>query len=406
MVNHHHSPFYYKRIHSCMSKKNKFLFIFNLLFLNTSFSQPVKEYFSYISRAEDFIISNQLDSSIKYYDLAFTKFNTPFVLELFQATFISSYLPDKSLFYSYLEKCLLRGMNRPELLLFKDRFNEDPNYTKFVKGFDEYRTKYLLNIDSTIYSSFLEVDIFDQIKNQEVDRIPKQPFEKYQYGVSKKLYIDLVQSYGWPLENKIGIGNAVGLHYTKNVLQSKKNYGNTLIRQIDSPLLTENGKVSVFVLSNPGEYTSFLYQTNRIGNTFLWHYLPYVDSLFNSFVFNEGVLNLNVHPRFFAQAEEINSVLNEKSSNTSKDMLLGAGSYYFKNTLKYDAFSKYKLPHSISSIYDERRMQRFIRTLHKEKLLILSIINLINNQNLTDFSKKDLKKNEKFIAIFVNKNVG
>lgn len=310
----------------------KYILILLALLSENSLSQKkVEDYFYLISKAEDKIITSELDSSIYYYELAFTKYQTPFVRELFQATIISSYLDDKSTFYQYLKKCMNRGCSDLDLQIFRKRFSKDSTYNSIVSN-PNFEISYLESIDSTIYKYFSGIDIDDQVRTREsICLNDVLNTEKRNYLALRDRYISGVQNLGWPSEKKIGIGNIVMGGFFNDSSDIPDNFNRHLISfDFNEPC----GK-NLAIFTNPSWNRNFRYQNSRKGNGFLWHHLERLDTILLDVIY-EGLDSLMIHPLFVAQSLE-------RSYESDYDFLLGMGSTFYMKKLKYNAKKKYQI---------------------------------------------------------------
>jgi hypothetical protein len=360
-------------------------------------TQPAIKYFELVRKAEKFVIHNNIDSALISYDLAFETFNYPFIKELYQATIISSYSNNLNRFYFYLEKALNKGMGINELELFDKRFENDSNFIEIKRNFNSYRDNYIKSIDTIHYNCFKNIDIHDQIKTQESGKIGKyDDYVSRGFIENKARYLKMIDSLGWPDECKVGIGNVPLIGYFNNKEDPYGKYGDKILKQIESNILTGNNRYSVFVLSNKKYPTNLLYENARCGNGFLWHYTCYLDTVFNNFLFSQGVLGLHIHPLFLAQGIERSGEI---------DFLLGVGSDYFLKKLKYKAAKKYLISTEDKNSFNELRAKFFIRTINEEELLIKALLLLENKKKIEKIRSYHIKKYSKLIFSFVNKNV-
>ena len=359
-------------------------------------SQNAISYFEQISIAEDYFIKGEIDSSLNCYNVAFEKFNYPFIREIFQATVVASYSTDKSDFYKLLKKCIVRGLDTLELELFEKRYKNDSLYRNIKNEYRFLRNKYLESIDTNIYKLFKGIDINDQIATQRSQR-NNYDLSYRNFEDNKKKYTAYIDKYGWPTENKVGIGNHVLLAYFNSEKEvDNYKYKEFFYEKLNDSILTKNNKYIVIVFSCISRATSVTYQNTRCGNGFLWHYTCMNDTLFNNFLFIEGVLNLKIHPLFLAQGIERAGI---------EDYLLGVGSNYYEKRLKYKLEKKYHISNEDKNIFDNERAKYFIRPLEKEEQIIKQLIFLESKKDLKKIKRIHTRKFNDLIYSFVNKNV-
>lgn len=373
------------------------LYIYIILFIPIiGRSQKAISYFEQISKAEDYFIKGEIDSSLYTYNIAFDKFNYPFIREIFQATVVASYSRDKSNFYKLLKKCIVRGLDSLELEVFEKRYKNDLIYRSIKKDYRVLRSEYLESIDTNIYNLFKGIDITDQISTQRSQR-NNYDLSYRNFEVNKKKYITYIDKYGWPTENKAGIGNHVLIAYFNSQKEvDNYKYKEFFYEKLNDSILTKNNKYIVIVFSCNSRATSVTYQNTRCGNGFLWHYTCMNDTLFNQFLFKEGVLNLNIHPLFLAQGIERSGV---------EDYLLGVGSNYFEKKLKYKLEKKYYISNEEKMTFNNERAKYFIRPLQKEEKIIKQLIYLESKKDLKKIKRNHIRKFNDLIYSFVNKNV-
>ena len=113
--------------------RNLILFVV-LLFSTTVFAQQnLKNYYKYVAVAENFIMSEQYDSAVIYYENAFKNKDFPFGDDLENAAFCESKLPQPS-----LERCKYY----------------------IEKGISKWYLKKKLEMDTTLMSNFVSEDLF------------------------------------------------------------------------------------------------------------------------------------------------------------------------------------------------------------------------------------------------------
>jgi len=95
-------------------KKILITFICLILTVMSLFAQKT-EYYKLLRKAEQKIIDQQLDSTLYYYDKAFTKYDYPFARDLYAATCISLHTDNTATLYKYVELLLKKGISLDDL---------------------------------------------------------------------------------------------------------------------------------------------------------------------------------------------------------------------------------------------------------------------------------------------------
>lgn len=122
---------------------------------NITMSHKESTYNSLKHKAELKIIQNELDSSLYYYDLAFTNFNYPFAKDILAASFVSHYANNTDFLYKHLELLMLRGASKTEIEVFKTLRPKDSMINQLYVDFELYHKTYIQNIDFVLEKNYV-----------------------------------------------------------------------------------------------------------------------------------------------------------------------------------------------------------------------------------------------------------
>jgi len=261
-----------------MLKRVTFTIIFLCLILTVN---GQNHYSKIIRQAEHKIINKQLDSAIFYYKQAFKKHEYPFTRDVLAAACITTHTNDTNTLYSLLEVLLNRGMSLNELNYFVKKNPDDKRLNLFKNEYLKYNVRYLNSLDSGLYNMYEALDIEEQISNQNRILSISQKLKDLD-NISNK-YLNLLNKYGFPTENKIGIGCFSAIEYLNKKSEIKKDERLISIKNF------KGSKSSKYIFWHRYSNLRFINtQYYRVGNGFLWHtnlaLLPKLDSVLLSYV--------------------------------------------------------------------------------------------------------------------------
>jgi hypothetical protein len=170
-----------------------------------------KQYYKLLRRAEQCIIDEKLDSSLYYYQQAFTKYNYPFVKDIMAAACVAHYANDTATMYSHIKTMMKRGVVTYELGYFLKHRSDDKELLKIVNSSQEYKEYYLKSIDKAVADKFMELDISNAVLIHNRVLVMRR---RKEYKTRKDLdrsvdvdkFIKYVNNFGFPDEKRTGLG--------------------------------------------------------------------------------------------------------------------------------------------------------------------------------------------------------
>ena len=187
-----------------------------LLFSLFGFSQKedYSIYHKYINKAEVFfLMENNVDSSIYYYDKAFSEFEFNFLKDLVNAAQIAKF--SKKPHVKYIEKGFKFGLKLKHLKrypIFKEELKKFEKDKKLQLVYKTNRSIYLKKIDFEYLNTTYDLAINDQVNKY----LPRQKYHhKLSYDIERiKKIIDVK---GFPGEKILGISDATIFSETKHL---------------------------------------------------------------------------------------------------------------------------------------------------------------------------------------------
>lgn len=342
-----------------------------------AFSQNAKEYYEMLSKAEDQFISGDFNKALEYYDSTFVEFEFPFYRHLRQATIIASYSNDTMKYHKYLKKCIRRGMTINEFDFFRKKNPQDIQVHQIYNDFQQYRNEFLSSIDTFILFNYLELDM---LENVSVDRKTEALFLE-EMKVYAKRYMRLVDSLGYPTEDKTGLCYRVfpskktkplkianwkqhKMVYHKDISPEQGNlYGNIgLEEHTDKPI------------------------SMKAGNWFLSHYHTsgyIIDTAFFRYL-EKGVHTLKLDQTTIA-------LFLEKTGLGEHEFLM---TYYspLYLSMKMKKHKIFSIDDSIKMKINKNRKRYYIRPIEKELEIIKIFYKLEHGKHLKEINKKTFKE--------------
>jgi hypothetical protein len=377
------------------------LAIVGLIFIPMIHAQKAKEYYATISKAESYVIAQQLDDALQMYKEAFEKYDTPFVRDLFQATIVAMYSRDTLQFHHWVKQCLLRGISKSDLLFFCGKRPKDITLHWYLKNYEDFHTNYVSTIDYRVYIPYIELDLFGYINVCEDDKTHNKNRERY-FSINQNLgkrYAKLIDSIGYPTEKNAGIGQLVHLKTSNKSLKEIQNkfidkpsteVAKGLDRIVQLPhstiLCSKNQNLYGFI-PKTGQIGKFLIYS-RTGNNFLWHHHPFEKDTFLFEIIKKGVDDLYVSNYFLA-------CLLERSILEEYDFCITHGSKIHRELHKFNVSKRYNLQKEDPLIakIDRKRATLYLRPIQKEAALLRTLLYLDSGEKVESITNKLIKKN-------------
>ncbi|MFA8299546.1 MAG: hypothetical protein ACEPOV_05250 [Hyphomicrobiales bacterium] len=338
-----------------------FSFCFIGLFIN---AQESTNYYKLLREAEHYIVDSDLQAAVNTYDNAFETYNYPFAKDLTAGAFVAHYANDTTKLYKYIAILLKRGMSLRELKKFVERRPNDKRILQFENNFLTYQEIYLNSIDYEMEKKFRDLDKRNQVdisyirlNFKDKDKSKKERAKADSLLVNK--YVLLVNKYGFPIEDKLGLGSHIFIKMSdeeKNTFHKCINY-----EFIKEPDIRKLPKDSVWFGYSYIKNTSLTKINLRRGNSFLWHVNlkrhRNLDALLK-----EAIKDLKVYPDFYLSCKE----------RSGEDYYMGWESkvkqkygFDLKKIIKKDPQAVHKI--------NKRRQEYNLRTLEEDLLLFYAI---------------------------------
>ncbi|MGB5988606.1 MAG: hypothetical protein WBG43_02545 [Marinifilaceae bacterium] len=372
-------------------KKILITFICLILTVMSLFAQKT-EYYKLLRQAEQKIIDQQLDSTLYYYDKAFTKYDYPFARDLYAATCISLHTDNTATLYKYVELLLKKGISLDDLDFIVKHKPNDKRLQKFKEEYPRYKKEYLSSLNLTLRKKFRDLN-----KQEKIDLLVIEESVKKKYRRSAefahclplvKRFIELVKEYGYPSEKLLGLGSSSGLIRT-DVKNPEPTFEESY-EMVNEPIIESRKNIDVLFW-----YTNKSFRVNchrnRTPQYFLWHLnlkrLPELNSILLK-AFN----NLEFDPSFYAACLEFHHWEDYGMSMSS------VAAYKYKFNLK----KLIKKPEAKQ--INENRKKLFLRSLEKDLELFNAIAKLEHLKYKKCFNLRVRhQNNELFWALFIDK---
>lgn len=345
-------------------------------------SKAVNNYYQLLRKAEKCIISNDLDSALFFYDKAFVKYNYPFVRDVVSATYIAGYAEDKPRFETYIRLLIKRGINKHDFLKIVKRFHKE-------NEFDTLNNIYHNSIDNELSDMFKKLDVYNQlyvVYGKRKNRLNK--IKNHVQIVDSTLvcnYVQYVREYGYPTEDRVGLGSVISIIDGKRKQLGKLN----CIEAITDIEFNRSNKGTIFYLSSDNGIFAPTRTMCRRGNNFLWHIdikrFRELDS-----ILLKGIRELKVYPQFYASCLERHGI----------DYLL-AWCSDLNQKYKFD-LKKAAKDSNVKEI-NKRRAIIGIRSVEMDLKLFEAIAKLEDLKYKECFSRRSRVNNILFGAMFISK---
>lgn len=257
-----------------------FLLLFFIIKLCYSQNEDYRNYHKYINKAEIFfLMENNVDSSLFYYDKAFNEFEFNFLKDLVNAAQISKF--SNKNYLKYIEKGFEYGLKLNHLNrypIIKSELKELETNKKLQIIYKTNRAKYLKKIDLDYLNSVYEIAINDQVNKY-------LPRKKYYYKLKNDILRikNIINLKGFPGEKNIGISDSTLFREIKHI-----RYKDISTRLFNKP------KAKTFDEIEESQLMSYI---------IIPLFLHYDFCFFNDFeeqeIINE-IKNGNIHPRDIA----------------------------------------------------------------------------------------------------------
>ena len=231
-----------------INKQNIFLLFFNILI--TSYSSNAQNYiisyYPLINKAENYVVQDSLKKALVKYREAFHEIKTPFAKDLYNAAICASTLKNNLLTKHYLLK--LAEKKTDVNFLVKNKFFRHNFTKKFKKDYEKiYNSVKLNNFYIDTLRKMENIDQSIRNKNKFNGNLVLLETIDPDYNNAKSLY-KLIEKYGFPSENEIGLTNFSVLPNESSfslilIHQFGKNYFNfrhLLLEAIQNGLLLPN----------------------------------------------------------------------------------------------------------------------------------------------------------------------
>jgi hypothetical protein len=199
---------------NCKSYLLCFLFIFGVAYINNAFAQNNRyvEYYKIINKAELKIVDSLYNEALKIYESAFKAVSFPYANDFYNAAVCAVLSEDFNKSLYYIDKLVAKGF---ELNNFEDSvFNplkKDKKWVHFVKAYPSKRKKHLKSVNLALKQEFERMHEQDQYFRKK-----EGSYEVYRDTIAKidkrniERFLQIVDTYGFPDEQMIGINNIYG----------------------------------------------------------------------------------------------------------------------------------------------------------------------------------------------------
>lgn len=199
-----------------------------LLSCTSSFGQQnankcnIREYGNYVNLAELAITDSAYQKAYDYYENAFNHINSPFAIDRYNATVCAALLGDYEKCRKNIIYLLGKGINKVSIAeneVFKDFLLSETG-----KGILDLEIEPTYNINlRRVYDSILTADqSFRQLDPLNAFKLHLDTILKIDAS-NVKLMNELINKYGWPTEDLIGIGNTMNQQQYEIIIIHQRN---------------------------------------------------------------------------------------------------------------------------------------------------------------------------------------
>lgn len=159
-----------------------------------------------INQAESYIVKNNFEDALGKYEEALNYVNYGYAKDYYNAAFIASYVKDTLTTIRYLDSCIVRGV--PQKWIKKsskfDWLKSTDNWNEFIKRIPDLKNKYEARVNSTYSKKLYQIFDKDQKSRSWFNaKFKKKKMREVDEEGFKQLN-DLINTYGFPSERKIG----------------------------------------------------------------------------------------------------------------------------------------------------------------------------------------------------------
>ncbi len=366
------------------SIKANILTLLILLTMSQVNAHQNERYCKLLRKAEKCIIEAKLDSSLCYYTEAFETYNYPFVRDVVSAVFVAMYNHDENQFNFLLKYLLRKGMSRSELSQILSKVPDNFELDSYENDFDKYNGSYLKAIDYDLSNHYLLLDKYSLAYHKGIiNREDNMSFDyKYTYEVLSAMYVDNISKYGFPTEQRIGVGATSFIVKRNNVREGYESkdfcYDSIMFKVPDKYIFN----------SSYTKRTSLIRAYYRTGNYFLWHMDIKGNQNLDSVLFL-GVRNLSVYPHFYASCLERGGVDYGLSWESAVNQKYG---FDIKKIIKKEN----------TELINERRAKLGLRSIEMDLQLFNAIAKLEKLRYKDYFARRVRGKSLFFYSLFVS----
>lgn len=216
----------------------------------------VKNYNKFTNKAELSIVDSNYTKALKYYDKAFKNLEYPFARDYYNALLCATFTQENDVAFGYLEKLLYKGI---EIEYFTDNkylepLHKDERWQVFIDTYPERMEKIQKGFNLELRQELETMVYNDQHADRKIiiDTVNNYTAFDSTVHANIKRFIEIVNEYGFPTEEMIGIDkpfkcpfHTVILTHYYQILDVNKNFK---IPMIDTLLKKNilNGKFSIY----------------------------------------------------------------------------------------------------------------------------------------------------------------